>query len=103
MIWHVVARDGAEDDFAPNSSANVPRLFVAFDRHDDPNRMRENVLENLQHEYGRLPSPSVKDLLRLAMAIYAADLSIPRAFADDNWTREIMLHLPVAASAQLAG
>mgnify|MGYP000071078259 CR=1 FL=1 len=100
MIWHVVARDGAEDDFTPDISAGVPRLFVAFDRHDDPNRMREYVLENLQREYGRHPSPTVKDLLRLAMAIYAADLSIPRAFADDNWTREIMLHLPVAAPAQ---
>lgn len=92
MIWHVVARDGAADGFTPDLSADVPRLFVAFDRHDDPVRMRENVLEKLHQEYGRLPSPSVKDLLRLAMAIYAADLSIPRAFADDNWTRDIMLH-----------
>lgn len=96
MIWHVVARDGVADDYTPNISSNVPRLFVAFDRHHDPARMRENVLEKLQQEYGRLPSPPVKDLLHLAMTIYAADLSIPRAMADDNWTRDIVLHLPVA-------
>lgn len=100
MIWHVVARDGAADGFTPDLSADVPRLFVAFDRHGDPVRMRENVLEKLHQEYGRLPSPSVKDLLRLAMAIYAADLSIPRAFADDNWTRDMVIHLPVADPAQ---
>lgn len=96
MIWHVVVRDGVADDFTPDISADVPRLYVAFDRHHDPARMRENVLEKLQQEYGRLPSHSVKDLLHMAMAIYAADLSILRAIADDNWTRDIMIHLPVA-------
>jgi 7-cyano-7-deazaguanine synthase in queuosine biosynthesis len=96
MIWHVVARDGSADGFTPHLSTDVPRLFVAFNRVDDPFRMRERILEMLQQEYGRLPSASVKDLLRLAMAIYAADLSIPRAMADDNWTRDIILHLPVA-------
>lgn len=100
MIWHVIVRDGAADGFTPDISADVPRLFVAFDRHNDPARMRENVLERLQQEYNRLPSPSVKDLLHLAMAIYAADLSIPRAIADDNWTRDIMIHLPVTHPAQ---
>lgn len=100
MIWHVVARDGAADGFTPHLSTDVPRLFVAFNRVDDPFRMRERVLEVLQQEYGRLPSPSVKDLLHLAMAIYAADLSIPRAMADDNWTRDMVIHLPVANPAQ---
>lgn len=55
MIWHVVARDGVADDFTPDISADVPRLFVAFDRHHDPARMREDVFEKLKQEYGRLP------------------------------------------------
>jgi len=95
MRWHVIAKVGIEDNYTPNIAADVPRLFVAFGRHNDPARMRENVLNKLQEYYGDLPSPAVKDLLHLAMTIYAADLSIPRAFADDNWTREIMIHLPV--------
>lgn len=95
MMWHVIAKVGTEDNYIPNIEADAPRLFVAFDRPDDPFKMREHVLEYLQKRYGRLPSPVVNDLLHLALATYAADMSISRSITDDDWTREITIHVPV--------
>lgn len=95
MMWHVIAKVGTEDNYIPNIEADAPRLFVAFDRPDDPSRMREHILDNLHKSYGRLPSQIVTDLLHLGLATYAADMSISRAITDDDWTREIKIHLPV--------
>lgn len=96
MIWHVIVRVGEADNYTLNIAADVPRFLVAFERGNDSTKMRENVLSQLQRYYGDQPSQIIKDLLYLAMTIYATDLSIPRAYADDNWTREIMIHLPVS-------
>jgi len=96
MMWHVIVKVGIEDNYIPNIAADAPRLLVAFDRPDDPFRMREHVLDNLKRFYGRLPSPIVTDLLFLGMATYAADMSISRSITDDDWTREITLHVPVS-------
>jgi len=41
------------------------------------------------------PSPAVLDLLNLAMVVYAVDRSVLRQTADDSWTRQITLTLPV--------
>jgi 7-cyano-7-deazaguanine synthase in queuosine biosynthesis len=95
MKWHVIAKVGTEDNYIPNIEADAPRLFVTFDSPDDPFRMREHVLSNLHKCYGRLPSSVVTDLLYLAMATYAADMSIKRSITDDDWTREITIHVPV--------
>ena len=54
-----------------------------------------NVLRAL-HERGLRPSENALDLLFLATAIYLADTRISRKdHAQDGWTREIDIHLPV--------
>jgi len=49
----------------------------------------------MQSAIGSRPSEIAIDLLYLAMAVYAADLRIPRRFATDRWAREIALYFPV--------
>jgi 7-cyano-7-deazaguanine synthase in queuosine biosynthesis len=52
---------------------------------------------------GMAPSEVALDLLILAALVYAADTRIPRAaFAQDSWSREIRLELPVRDPARWA-
>lgn len=55
----------------------------------------------LDLQYSRLavlqsPSPLAVDFLLLASAIYAIDKLVPRSTADDHWTREVTLTVPVS-------
>jgi hypothetical protein len=42
---------------------------------------------------------AASDLLRLALAVYCADLIVPRRAQSDGWTREIELSVPVVEKA----
>lgn len=95
MTWHVITRVGGEDSFVPEISSQEPRLEASFERSGDPWQVGNDVLDRLQKTIKARPSDVGIDLVYLAMAVYAADLRIPRRFAADRWSRDISVHLPV--------
>ena len=95
MKWHVIVRVGPDDSYSPALSHNEPRIFVGLARPGDPWSVWNKAAEVIYQKVGTLPSQDALDLLNLAMAVYAADLRIPRSSAADRWTREVVLHLPV--------
>lgn len=70
-------------------------MEASFERTNDQWEVRNDVLDRLQKVIKSRPSDIAIDLVYLAMAVYAADLRIPRRFASDRWSREIAVHLPV--------
>lgn len=103
MKWDVVCRVGEEDGFTVDSTTEPQPLYVGFDRPGAQNRMREHVLDELIRSGGVRPGNHVTDLLHLAMSVYAADMLIPRATAEDRWTRQIELHHPVVEVTRWRG
>jgi 7-cyano-7-deazaguanine synthase in queuosine biosynthesis len=97
MKWHVIVRVGAQDSYSPGLSNVEPRIFLGLVRPGDPWAIWNKTAETIIQSIGRLPSLPARDLLNLALAVYAADLRIPRSSAADRWTREVVLHLPVTA------
>jgi hypothetical protein len=95
MMWHVITRVGAEDTYDPVLDAKVPRMEVDLRRPGAPYSLGPDVIWKFTKDTGRLPSDAVCDFLTVAMAAYAADLRIPRETSDDQWTREMTLHVPV--------
>lgn len=95
MTWHVITRVGAEDSYVPEITSQEPRLEASFERTDDPWEVGNDVLDRIKKILGSRPSDTAIDLMYLAMAVYAADLRIPRRFASDRWAREIAVHIPV--------
>jgi 7-cyano-7-deazaguanine synthase in queuosine biosynthesis len=95
VTWHVITRVGTDDSFVPEIAAQEPRIEASFERSDDPWQVGNDVLERIQKVTGSRPSDIAIDLLYLAMAVYTADLRIPRRFAEDRWAREIALYVPV--------
>lgn len=96
MTWQVVCRVGDSDDYTPVSRRADPRLEVAFGRSGDPSSMRQTVLSDIRRKLEGAPSQTMVDLLHASMAVFAADLCIPRECSPDGWTRSIRLHLAVA-------
>lgn len=95
MNWHVITRIGAADGFEPTIPASDPSVLAAIERPDDPWLVRNNVLSRIEDKTGAAPQPAAVDLLYLAMAVYAADLRIPRRLTLDRWSRDIIVHFPV--------
>ncbi|WP_272421450.1 Qat anti-phage system QueC-like protein QatC [Polyangium jinanense] len=57
--------------------------------------MHQLVLKRIMDLTGRVPPLRAQDLLTLATVVFAADTQIPRRMADDRWTRDITLYVPV--------
>lgn len=95
MTWHVITRVGADDSFVPEMTSQEPRLEASFERSDDQWQVGNDVLDRIQKVIKTRPSDTAIDLVYFAMAVYAADLRIPRRFAGDRWAREIAIHMPV--------
>lgn len=95
MTWHVITRVGTDDSFVPEMSSQEPRLEASFERSDDQWLVGNDVLDRIRKTIKSQPSEIAVDLVYLAMAVYAADLRIPRRFAGDRWSREIAIHMPV--------
>lgn len=57
--------------------------------------IRERIFDVLAMK-GLVPSQAATDFYRFAAAVFSADLRIPRTSGFDGWTREIVLHVPVA-------
>jgi 7-cyano-7-deazaguanine synthase in queuosine biosynthesis len=94
MNWNVICRLGDDDKF----EVAAPRLIIGFDNLGKSAEVSNRVIETLA-SYGIHPSGTVRDLLNLALCIYTADIRIQRTFAEDRWSRELMVHLPVAQPA----
>lgn len=95
MSWHVITRVGPEDDYSPELDSSEPRLITAIDRPGATFSVPNHIQRDFRPILYRKPSPKVLDLLRLSMSVYSADHCIRRETADDGWTRDIVLHLPV--------
>ena len=99
MRWQVTAQSGEADVFEGPRAAGEGQLVVAFNAPASPHRMRESVADRIAQVVGRPPGVTARDLLTVAMTVYAADLSIPRRLAEEDWTREIGVHAPVTDPA----
>jgi len=101
MTWNVVVRVG-NDLYEPPDKGGIPRLVTVFEQFTDPSFVRNNSLDLIRTKTGREPPPIAVDLIHLAMAVYSADLRVNRKYGKDRWSREFVLHLPVAKPARWA-
>ena len=103
---HVVLRVGRGDDYTPKG-APKNALFLAL--HGDGGQPESEIKE--KHLWSRVrsdpevglkdlelkPPQTALDLYRISAAAYCADLRLPRRQDGyDDWTRQIVLHVPVA-------
>lgn len=95
MIWHVVTRVGDTDGYEPDLAATDPRIQVAFERAGDKWLLLNSVVGSIVETAGRLPGPAAIDLVYLSMAVYAADLRVPRRLTLNRWSRDLVIHFPV--------
>jgi 7-cyano-7-deazaguanine synthase in queuosine biosynthesis len=96
MTWHVVTRVGSLDVYEPEIHQSEPRIGVGIARPDDPREINNDVLHTIFKRTGRFPPKPALDLLNLALAVYSADLVVPRKLFQSGWAREFTLHLPVS-------
>lgn len=96
MVWHVVTRVGMADNHDAGLGADEPRVIVAIARPGDRWTVGNNVFPTIFERTGGFPSAIVIDLLHLAFSVYSADLQIERKLFQDDWTRNLVLHLPVS-------
>jgi 7-cyano-7-deazaguanine synthase in queuosine biosynthesis len=98
VSWHVIAHVGPEDDFLPGISDAEPRLIVSIDQPGNTSRLCQHLLTNVI-DAGYWPNPIAVDLLNIALATYTADLRVSRRYAEDTWTRNFDLYVPVSDPA----
>jgi 7-cyano-7-deazaguanine synthase in queuosine biosynthesis len=58
-------------------------------------QVRESAVAVIEEEYDAKLSGAVQDFLYAAMGSYLADIYIPRRTAEDRWSRDFTLYLPV--------
>jgi hypothetical protein len=95
MTWDVVVRIG-NDMYEPWARVGVPRLITVFEQSTDSNFVHNNSLDLIRTKTGLEPPPISVDLVHLAMAVYSADLRVNRKHGKDRWSRDFVLHIPVA-------
>lgn len=97
MRWHVAVQVGNTEP--PLMVAAADRVLpVAIDAQGAPAPLSHNAWELLGRSQLPVSPPAAVDLFRMAAAVFAADLRVPRS-ADphsDGWTRDFVLHVPVA-------
>jgi 7-cyano-7-deazaguanine synthase in queuosine biosynthesis len=98
-MWHLIVTQGPIDLFAPPLKATDARLLIPIDHPTSPWRVGNDIGLVLTEALAAVPTSIVRDLLRLAVAVYAADLRVPRKRTEDRWTRDLMLYLPVSTVA----
>lgn len=119
--WHIIARIGSGDTYTPALRPRDRVLPLIFDGagpgrvsttsarertdadqtdrsvgNDVPGGVVVHTAWDLLDQHRLTPAPAAVDLFRAAAAVYAADARVPRRKAFDGWTREMVLHLPVA-------
>lgn len=96
MSWHLIVTQGVKDTFSPTLLATDPRLLIQLAHPTSPWRVGNDVESVIAETLQATPSPVVSDLARLAIAVYTADLRVPRNRSNDRWQRDLVLHLPVS-------
>lgn len=99
MTWDVVVRIG-NDLYEPPTPLGTPRLITVFEQFTDPSFVHNNSLDLIRTKTGREPPPIAVDLVHLGMAVYSADLRVNRKHGKDRWSRDFVLHIPVAEPAR---
>lgn len=103
---HVVLRVGRGDKYAPKSASRSTVFFTLHGGGENPegeikekhlwSRLR-SASESGLYDLGLTPSQTALDLYRISVGAYCADLRLPRRrYGYDDWTRNIVLHVPVA-------
>lgn len=103
---HVVVRVGRGDAYKPKGVPETTVFFTLHSAGDDPkttikekhlwSRVRRTPEVGL-HDLGLKPPQTALDLYRISAAAYCTDLRLPRRQNGyDDWTRQIVLHVPVA-------
>ena len=95
MNWHIIAQTGQDDRFEPPLDDGTPRIYAVFERSDDRWDVRNNAVERITETLGQALVPQAEDLLHLALAVYTADLRVSRVLAEDRWSRNFVVYLPV--------
>lgn len=95
--YHVVLRAGAGDTFSvsPASGDRVVGIRMDGAPGDDAWRLDESVWNTLG-AFDLTPTQMATDFFRFATAAYCADLLVPHRTAFDRWSRDVVLHVPVA-------
>jgi 7-cyano-7-deazaguanine synthase in queuosine biosynthesis len=96
MMWHLIVTIGPTDLYAPNLSPSDARLLIPINHPTSPWYVGNDTEQVLVETLDANPHPVIRDLIRLAVAVYAADLRVPRKRTDDRWTRDLTLYLPVS-------
>ena len=98
--WHFIVKSNILDDYQPELSSDTPRIYVSLDAADNSLAIKNNIYKVIVNQARNKPSSVVIDLLGLAMSVYTADLTIPRHYTEDRWTRKIILHIPIVNSTK---
>ncbi|MBD2231480.1 Qat anti-phage system QueC-like protein QatC [Phormidium tenue] len=96
MSWHLIVKIGAADFYTPTVASDEPRVLVSIDNPGDTFSIRNNLFKEVEKRASLNPSSLAVDLVNFAIAIYTADLKISRSLSEDRWTRDLVVHLPVA-------
>lgn len=100
MTWHLIVTQGPTDLFSPPLKDTDARLLIPIDHPTSPWHVGNDVESVITKVFGVSPPLIVRDLLRLAIAVYSADLRVPRNRTEDRWTRDLALYLPVSNVAR---
>lgn len=95
MNWDVIVRLSVSDEYEPSSPTSQARLPIMLLDRSSQDCVQENIFTLLKGLGVSVLPPRVEDLLVVALSVYAADLSVPRAISEDRWTRSMTLHVPV--------
>lgn len=96
MSWHLIVNVGPADVYAPDLNPSDARLLIPFDHPTSPWHVGNDTERVLTETLHARPHSVIQDLIRLAVAVYAADLRVPRKRTEDRWSRDLMLYLPVS-------
>lgn len=95
MNWNVTVKLDVLDTYEPLSRWDIPHLPISLLDKSSPDCARENIFKIFSKLGIDLLPPVIEDLLIVALAVYATDLSVPRAITEDRWTRSLAVHIPV--------
>jgi 7-cyano-7-deazaguanine synthase in queuosine biosynthesis len=95
VIWNLIVNIGPTDTYGPPLEPTDLRLLIPIDHPTSPWHVGNDIERVLVESLGVKLTPMLRDLVRLSVAVYTADLRVPRQRSDDRWTREMILHLPV--------
>jgi 7-cyano-7-deazaguanine synthase in queuosine biosynthesis len=97
MTWHVYPTIGRRDSFRPAPiHSDDSELRIPIESSGVPHEVSTHLVWRTIDTHHLKVGEVATELYRLAVAVYTADLRIPRKSGFDRWTRDILLHVPVS-------